>query len=455
MISPAASSSPHDPELKAAGQLASPTWELELFLSGAFVFAMFQLPEVVERLFVRLEPHATPSTSLVIFTGALYAKAIAFTLIVTFLVHLVARAHWVALLGLHSVFPQGIRWDEMKIGPIGRDVYQKQIPDLGRVIARLDNFCSIVFSAGLLVVLVFAYSTVLAGALAGLSYLLARGFSGGRDMRNYFYALAAVFVAIPLIGTLLDKKLGARMAPGSTGYRLVRGMLRIAFVLNVMRVTGPMMWTLATNVGRKRALVLLYIALGVLIMVAAGDRLFQADRLSMNSYDFFGASRAHGVQAQFYENQRVEGKAYSRIPFIQSDIVREPYVKLFIPYSPRRHNAAIPRACPGVKPLQARGLQIGVDPYLADSLAIPVISCMAGLHGATLDGVPVPPEMFAFYEHPRSGLKGIIAYLPVDSLPRGRHVITVLPAPPESLPTDSAALAEAAWTRPLVIPFWR
>src|ERR1051326_3908016 len=106
---------PYDKEMKEAGQLTSPTWELELFLSGAFVFAMLQLPALIEDLFTRLEPHTTDASAMVLFTGALYAKAIAFTLITMFLVHLVARAHWVALLGLQSVFPKGIRWDELKL----------------------------------------------------------------------------------------------------------------------------------------------------------------------------------------------------------------------------------------------------------------------------------------------------------------------------------------------------
>jgi hypothetical protein len=75
----------YDPELKEAGQLISPTWELELFLSGAFVFASFQLPGIIESVFRRLEPHASDAARSVLFVGTLYAKAIAFTLIGTFL----------------------------------------------------------------------------------------------------------------------------------------------------------------------------------------------------------------------------------------------------------------------------------------------------------------------------------------------------------------------------------
>jgi hypothetical protein len=108
-----------------------------------------------------------------------------------------------------------------------------------------------------------------------------------------------------------------------------------------------------------------------------------------------------------------------------------------------------------VKPLQDRGMQLGADPFLSDSLVVPVLACLAQIHAVTLDGAPLPSLPFAFYEHPRTGIKGMIAYLPVDSLAHGRHVIAVIPVPPSELPTDSAQLARASWKQPILIPFWR
>src|SRR6185369_11149655 len=303
-----------------------------------------------------------------LFSVAPYCIAIEFTLIATFMIHLIARADWVALLGVHSVFPKGIRWNEMKVGPIAKDLYRSKIPDLGRAIAKLDNFCSVVFSAGLLIVIVFVYSTLLGGTVSGLAYLIAHTVNHGRGMKEFFFALMFLFVLIPVTSGLIDKKYGERMSPDSRGYRVVRGMLRFAFAVNLTRVLGPMMWTLMSNVGRKRSMAFLYLAIVGLIVLVAIDRLMQADRLSINSYDFFGASRDHGMRYQYYENQREEGESYSRTPSIQSDIIRDPYVKLFIPFSPPRHNAAVARTCPTLKPLQDRGVSLGADPFLDDSL---------------------------------------------------------------------------------------
>jgi hypothetical protein len=229
-------------------------------------------------------------------------------------------------------------------------------------------------------------------------------------------------------------------------------MMRVSFAINMTRVTGPMVWTLMTNMGRARSMTFMYVAIIGLILVAAADRLAQSDRLSVNAYDFFGASRAHAVAYRFYEDQREPGKAYPRTPSIQSDIIRDPYIKLFIPYYPRRDNAAIAHACPGLKPLQDRGLQIGADAYLADSLVTPVLACIAKLHAVTLDGVPRPDVEFSFYEQPATGLKGVIAYIPADSLSRGRHVLGVSPVQP--IPTARTAKNPDAH-RQTEIPFWR
>jgi hypothetical protein len=444
---------PYDKEMKEAGQLTSPTWELELFLSGAFVFAMLQLPGLIEQLYVALEPHTTETANYVLFLGALYGKAIAFTLVAMFLLHLIARAYWVALLGLQSVFPRGIRWEEMKVGPIGNEVYRGYVPGIGITIEKLDNMCSVIFSVGLLIVFVFVYSTLLAGMVGGIGYALALVFTHGQNMRFFFLGTLGVFVLIPMSASLIDKRKGDKLVPGSRGHRIIRGMMRFAFTMNLMRVTGPMMWTLMTNVGRAKAIAFLYLALFTLILVSVADRLVQSDRLSVNAYDYYGASRGRAVNTRYYESQRTAGKSYSRVPSIQSDIIKDPYVKLFIPYSPRRDNPAIAKACPQLKPIADRGIQIGADPALPDSVVAPVLSCIADMHAVSLDGATLPNVEFSFYEQPTTGIKGVLAYIPVESLSSGRHVIGLVQTQPTELPKDSAARAELK--RPTLIPFWK
>ena len=116
---------PSDPELAAAGiPDTSPTWELELLICGAVLFALFQIPPVLNSFFAHIEPHATTTMLSAILLVQIYVKAIVYALTASFVVHLVARAYWVGLVGLHSVFPNGVKWENFKAGPVTLEVYR-------------------------------------------------------------------------------------------------------------------------------------------------------------------------------------------------------------------------------------------------------------------------------------------------------------------------------------------
>ena len=441
---------PSDQALAASGVPdTSPTWELELLISGAVLFALFQLPGALNAFFARLEPHLTAAVAPAELLVALYARAIVYALIASFVVHLVARAYWVGLVGLHSVFPRGVQWDELRAGPISLDVYRERFASLPAVIARVDNFCSVIFSFAFLLAIIFAFTILVSGVLAGTAYLLAQLFAHGRHVRELFLLFGALMALVPATNNTLDRRLGPRLAPDSRGARAIRRTARVAYRLSLLNITGPIFLTLLTNIGRRKLLVIFYTVLFGIVVFVVADRLARSDRLSVNGYDYFGASATHGVDYRFYESQRDADEILPRMPSIQSDVIRDAYVKLFIPLSPARHNALVAKRCPGVRPIQERGVQLGAEPPVPDSLAMPVLKCLARIHAMTLDDVPLADPDFRFYEHPRSGLKGIIAYLPADGLAPGRHVLTVQPAP--SVDDD----APKTPPRPFVIAFWK
>ena len=428
---------------------SSPTWELELLLSGLVLFALFQLPDVLNGFFDRVEPHATSATFPLVFFVHLYANAIVYALMVAFVVHLISRAYWVGLVGLHSVYPNGVKWNKSGAGPIATAVYRERIVSLPTVISKTDNFCSVIFSVACLIVIMFLFSVLLSGLFLAVSYVGIRASGRARGVGPIFFALATAIVVISLGTAIIDKRYGAKIKAGSRAHRAIRALARFTYYAGVLNVTGPIFLTLTTNVGRKKMTAVVYLALFGVLVAASADRLARNDRLSINSYDYFGYSAQHGVTSGFYESQRAKDGLFARTPSIQSDIIRDPYVKLFIPYSPARDNDAVAKTCPGTKVLQARGLQIGADKPVPDSLAVPVLRCLTAMHKVTLNGARLDSLEFNFYQQPESGIKGILAYIPADGLPHGRNVITVTPSPrfDEDAPKTPAP--------PWVIPFWR
>ena len=95
-------------------------WELELLISGAVVFSLLQVPGVVDGLFAHVQVHLAERAHFGAFMLYTYVKLILYTLISCFILHLGTRAYWVGLIGLETVFPHGVRWEDTSYGPVVR-----------------------------------------------------------------------------------------------------------------------------------------------------------------------------------------------------------------------------------------------------------------------------------------------------------------------------------------------
>src|SRR6476660_3842913 len=103
-------------------RLTTPTWEVELLISGVAVFAMLQMPGWLDDRWFALRPRLDAGWLEPLLLIYIYAKSGVLLLACTFVVHLLLRARWIALVGMHSVYPAGIDWNRLRIGPVQREV---------------------------------------------------------------------------------------------------------------------------------------------------------------------------------------------------------------------------------------------------------------------------------------------------------------------------------------------
>ena len=124
------------------GALHARTYEMELLVSGAVVLGLLQLPPVVRAAFARFRAGLEDGgLRLVVGAGQSYVVFVLYVLIGTFVLHLVMRAYWIGLLGLESVFEQGIRWDRLQksIGPLTLRTYRERVGTLAHAVDRIDD----------------------------------------------------------------------------------------------------------------------------------------------------------------------------------------------------------------------------------------------------------------------------------------------------------------------------
>lgn len=229
---------PHSSDDAEPRALFGRTWELELLISGGVVFALLQLPSLLERAFLRLEPSLGGWGREAGFLGHMYLGAILYTLIIAFLLHLAARAYWIGLIGLETVYPEGIRWENLKYGPITIRMYREQIPTLRSLIVRVDLFCSSIFSLAFLMVLACLMSIVWIGICCGIAWALSRMF-GQERLSGFFWAVLAVFCAAMVLPPLLDRLWGARLDPESRAARLIASSSRLIYRMQMGVLYSP------------------------------------------------------------------------------------------------------------------------------------------------------------------------------------------------------------------------
>jgi hypothetical protein len=423
---------------------------MELLVSGALVLGLVHAPAVLQRWFDGWLAELAGELRIVGILFQTYLQLMVYALIVTFVLHLIARGFWIGLLGLESVYPEGIRWSELrKMAPATKEHYRQRVRPLAAAVERVDDLCSLVFSFGFLVGFTFFYFAAVFLFAAVVAMLVEIVSSGAISAVVVFWLTAGGVLAVQVLSERLDHVVGSRLRPDGLLSRCNRLLIRVGYSISLMRCIGTIQLTLYSNV--KPAIVVV-LTLGVMTTLAVfqvgavlvSERLVRVDSLRYFPDDL----SQHGLDPNHYRNLRSPKGLEPTVPTVASELVVDPYVKLFIPYYPRRHNPLLTTACPELEPLSSEGFQIGSGPDLDEHDVRSAAACLGSLFQVSLDGKRLSELHFDFAVDRDTGLKGVVSFVPVMTLAHGRHELEVL-VPSRDAPDDRDADPVRH-----VIPFW-
>lgn len=414
------------------------TWEVELLISGVAVFAMLQLPGWLDDRVFELEPRLADDWRSVLLLSYFYAKSAAVVLAVTFAMHLLLRAQWIALVGMHSVYPRGVLLERLRMGPIQRAIEEARPESTEDAIERADNRASVVFAIGVSVAFILASVCVF---FCG-SFLLVTGLSQALDWRlNTFMMMMLVFavVMVPFLGAVaIDQGFAGRLRPGGPLHRATHAVLSFYTRIGMGRRSNRIVALLTSNGGERRMLALVF---GAMIAAIVGVLVaFAAMRASgvVGSYRLFPDIQALRIDPAHYDDQRNPARAEA-LPFVQSNVVTGPYLELVVPYRPNRAGAAMRQTCTQMKGLTGNGR------------AMARLACLQALHAVTLDGEPVTDLHYEVASDPRTDRPALLAMIDVRSLAKGRHELHVA-RPPRGSRAPDPENPDPGFDR---IVFWR
>lgn len=426
-------------------RLRERTDELELIISGLLAFALLTVPGRIFDSWASNAIHVEGLFEYALQFGFIVSAGLSYALAVAFIVHLAIRGYWIGLIGLKSTFPEGIRWDRVPfMGAVARAFYRERVGDLGSTIDRADRAASILFAMTILFALTIAWVGVLAVVMILLGGTVGSAFRGGEQatrvvlVAGYFLFLAAGLAPVLLERLIVRRETAGKPSPALR--RTVRGLLRVLGFLVPQRLIMPVQLTLQSNLN-GRGFMAVYVAVIALAMLLGGVQVFNSAAFAMiNRYHVLtGEAVDHGMLSAHYESLRSDHDVLLRYPMIPADRIAEAHLRLFIPHQPKRDNPLARERCAALP----GGRNTAEGPVAATQAR----DCIASLWRATLDGEALPLDDFVPIERRDLGMRGLVGYLPIGTLPTGRHDLHLVWNP-------DGEKTGAARRREYRIPFW-
>ena len=307
----------------------TPTREVELLISGVAVFAMLQLPGWLNDRLMFLLPRFEDSWRASLIIVSYYSMGAAVILAATFTLHLLLRAYWIALVGMHSVYPDGIRWECLRMGPIERDVMQRRDDDFGVMVERADNRASVVFATGVALAAILLVLAVLVVGVFAAGMAIVAAMQWRVPSERILLIGIAIVLGPSLLISLLDRRWGARLGEGSP----LRGAIAAGFNLYArlgFANKGGVLGVLSSHHGRWRVQVIAMASIMVCLFGAMFGQMAIRTPERLGSYAWFprfDKNAANVVDAANYDDQR--DPLRSRLaPFIQSAEIDGSYLWL-------------------------------------------------------------------------------------------------------------------------------
>jgi hypothetical protein len=402
------------------------------------VFALIQLAGALPGwgvyLLPRLAEHWLELARLVL----LYGNSAVMLLCLAFLLHLLLRAYWVALVGMHSVFPGGLKMERLRAGPIAKSLLAERWEDMDAAIERADNRATVVFGLGIGLALVLVLVTVSAMLFFLVGIAIAAALGDTALATRVMLLLFALWIGPQLAAGYLDRVFGDRLRKDGLAYRSLHRILRLYSWSGTSRESSPLVTLYSSNVGEKRSFwVVLVVMLLVTVLSVAGAAMSDED-LGPGSYAGFPEGQGGMPQAVRHPHyaSRHNPDDTPALPFVPDQVARGPDLPLVVPYLPTLHQHLLADCA------QASGRDAAAR--LARHEA--ALGCLATGFEVRLDGevLALAPEA---YTDAGRDLRGLLYMVPATGLAPGRHELQVTLRPAEE-PKDGEP---PRWR----IPFWR
>ncbi len=397
------------------------SWQLELILSGFVIFLLLAGLEPYHQLYDDIDKLSSADDWIQYLDLPYHTFRIAYyTIMIAVMLHVFLRGLWISTIGLRSVSGD-LDWETIRVRGRFDKFLKKEIPSFDSYIERLETYCSISFSyTFLLFFSILAVGSVLASFVLFTFGLRSLGLSESDWLGNLLvgsYAISALVYFVDFITLGFLKRIKYF---GIVYYPIYRYFGFVTFA----SLYRPLYYNLIDHkLGRRLAIMILPLGLAIVMFMSLE---FITDAYMVSELP------THTEQAflyDSYEDIALEDITDER-PSIRSQIVKDNYLPLFLPYLPIPHDESIKSICPDLEPGYDTGIKFrgGITAgRIINRLAVPseLLDCMKQLWRVSIDDSLYTDVNFRFYEHPLREQNGLFAMIPIHHLDRTEHFVKI------------------------------
>lgn len=403
---------------KLLQRLQEESWQLELLISGFAIFGLFSAFPVLELKYTESQ------NSGYYLSTVLYVVALISIVILGFnlLLHVILRGLWIGALGLRYVSGD-IDYDELNYSEKFTKYLKKKVGSFDRYIARLENYCSIIFAISFLLIFYVLAFIFTVGTIALIANFL---------ISNDDFSPWGKIIGIPLILFIVFGMFLVFIDFATQGWlKKKRWLSKIYFpfywvfsFITLSFLYRPIVYNFLDNkFGRRLSWLLLPIYIFLIVLSSYNNKTSNYFNKNLSSNEIIG-------DASNYEDLLIDETDFIEDVAIPSKVITDNYLKIFMVFDERIDDYVF-EFNPGLKPKKdIRGLSSDMiiinemSRKNRDSIRRQYMKTLNSIFSIKIDSTAYQAS-FILTESKKEQ-QGLETYINIKGLTAGKHLLNVI-----------------------------
>lgn len=408
-------------------RVAEQSWEPELLISGLAIFATTQIPQYVMdyyqyyRYNLQLDTGFIDELMPMLVVGVMLTalKVLSFA----FIFHFVVRAFWVGLMGLRSVFSEGIQYEKLEFSELYRSEMKKRLGTQDSFLLATDRLASLIFSIAFLFVLYM----IGVGFLYSVFFLFINGVKlvVSEEIFDLYSTIilisaAVLLISVSVVSLVLNMKKFREQEKFAKFHFKLTWYANMFFYPFIYKPIMFLMLSFMSNLPKKKNQIygMIFFAVFMGIFMSSTFDLMNVNLIQPR--DFYIARSSNATILPENYDSEFDGLFFEKAVISSPFIKRGEYFSLFIPYN-KMLDRKLGKYCEEATPADS------LSRYQRRKMSNQQnIECANQFFTITVNQQDTLEPDFLFYNHSRTGQAGFRSMLILsDTLSNGKYELGV------------------------------